>query len=239
MCKVGKCHVDCENILRAIGLFEWRREEDFLSECHGGVRFAFRLCFLVRIFLNHESITSASEAYINYDDELPNWNGVVSVLIHTRCWLLFLLHWIYLSALMWVWLLSLIWAIYRKVLAFQPTWKDNFCNSSRNPGSAVMPFLNWGIWNCLENCGFSEHLVSSTCLTLKWHLSIVSFNPAWQLHLKTAGKFQESSKALLAAISMSPMFWEQWSALTTGCKYSRVKLEKADTDLLRLCASLL
>ena len=47
------------------------------------------------------------------------------------------------------------------------------------------------------------------------------------------------SVALLAAISKSSTCWAHWSTLTTGSKYSRMKLETADIDLLRPCASLL
>ena len=43
---------------------------------------------------------------------------------------------------------------------------------------------------------------NSICLTTKWHFSIVSFNPAWRMHLKTAGMFGVRSVALLAAIPM-------------------------------------
>ena len=78
-----------------------------------------------------------------------------------------------------------------------------------------------------------------TCLTPKWHFSIVNFNPARRIHLKTAPLFRVRSVELLAAIPMSSTFCAHWSSLTTGSKYSRMKLEKADTDLLRPCASLL
>ena len=47
------------------------------------------------------------------------------------------------------------------------------------------------------------------------------------------------SVAFLAANPISSMYWAHWSTLTTGSKFSRRKLEKADRDLLRSSASLL
>ena len=50
--------------------------------------------------------------------------------------------------------------------------------------------------------------------------------------------FRVKSVALLAALPKSSTYWAHWSALTAGSKYSRIKLERADADLSRSCASL-
>ena len=98
----------------------------------------------------------------------------------------------------------------------------------------------WIFWGC-GNTPSAEMALprNSTCLAPKWHFSIVNFNPAGRMHLRTARIFRVRSVSLMAAIPISSTYWAHWSALTTGSKYSRVKFEKADTDLLRPCASLL
>ena len=73
----------------------------------------------------------------------------------------------------------------------------------------------------------------------KKHFSLVSFNPVWQTRLKIARLSRVSSVASLARIPMSFTHWAHWSVLTTWYRYSRMKLGKADTNLLRPCASLL
>ena len=80
---------------------------------------------------------------------------------------------------------------------------------------------------------------NSLCLTPKWHFSVVNLNPAWRMNLKTARIFRVGSVAFLAAIPISLSYQALWSALTTGSNYSGMNLKKADTDLLRSCASLL
>ena len=79
----------------------------------------------------------------------------------------------------------------------------------------------------------------STCLTPKWHLDMANFNPAFLMHLKTSRILTVSCVASLAAIPMSSTYCAHWSALMTGSKYSRMKLEKADRERLSPCASLL
>ena len=78
---------------------------------------------------------------------------------------------------------------------------------------------------------------NSTCLTAKRQFSIVSFNPPQGMHWNTARMFRTTSVAVLAANEISSTYWATWLALTTGPKYSRMKLEKLDTDLLRPRAS--
>ena len=124
-----------------------------------------------------------------------------------------------------------------------------FCNSLRTPDIAAKSFWIWGIAIYLERfepCEFGDTPPdemalpgNSFCLTPKKHFSIASSNPALGMHWKTARMFRVGSVALLAAIPISSTYCACWSALTTGSKYSRMKLEKADADLLRPCSSLL
>ena len=126
---------------------------------------------------------------------------------------------------------------------------SSFCNSSRIPNIAIKPFSTWGAWVCPDYSELSEPAVKFVLvilfflgIQLVWHrcgiFSIVSFNPAWRMYLKSAPLFRVRSVALLTAIRISSTYWGHWSASTTGSKYSRMKLEKADTDLLRPCSSL-
>ena len=65
-----------------------------------------------------------------------------------------------------------------------------------------------------------------------------SFNyPLW-IHLKSARKLVVGCSGKLAAMPTSSTYCPHWSALLTGPKYSRIKLEKDDSDLLRPWASL-
>ena len=80
--------------------------------------------------------------------------------------------------------------------------------------------------------------ITSTRPTQKWHFSFMNFNPAWQMHLKTARILPVRSVSVVAAIPKLSTYCAGWSAVTTGSKYSLMKPEKADTDLLRPCASL-
>ena len=116
--------------------------------------------------------------------------------------------------------------------------------------STAKLFSTWGISLYSRKFEFYElvvilprikwfHLWKSTCLTPKWHFSDVIFKPAWRIFLKTARTFRVRSAAVSAAIPISSRYRAHWSALTTGFKYSNMKLEKADTDLLKPCASVL
>ena len=161
----------------------------------------------------------------------------------------FLLNQKFLSILMCYWLGLLLPKICTMVWAFQPLWENIFCNNLQSPDSAAK-ILGFGesqfaseVLNFVRlwwySLGWNGLPKSSTCLTPKWLFSIFNFNPAWWKHLKTARMFRVKFVAFLAAIPMSSTYWANWSALTAGSKYSRMKLEKADTDLLRPCSSLL
>ena len=72
----------------------------------------------------------------------------------------------------------------------------------------------------------------STCFTPKWHLDIVSLSPALRMHLKTSVMFVANCSALFAAMPMSSTYCAHWSAFITESRYSLIKLENADKDLL-------
>ena len=81
----------------------------------------------------------------------------------------------------------------------------------------------WILWICNDNLWDEMGLPrKSTCLAPKWNFIIVSFNPAWRMHWKTARSFRLRSVSLLAAIPISSTYWAHWSTLTTGSKYSRM-----------------
>ena len=56
---------------------------------------------------------------------------------------------------------------------------------------------------------------NSTCVTTKWHFSVVNFSPAFLMHLKTALMFSMSCSVVFAAIPTSSTFCAHWSALMT------------------------
>ena len=71
-----------------------------------------------------------------------------------------------------------------------------------------------------------------------WHFAMRSFNTTFRMHLKTTRKLVISCSGEFAAGQLSSTYRAHWSALMTESKYSRKRLEKADSDLLRFCASL-
>ena len=81
--------------------------------------------------------------------------------------------------------------------------------------------------------------INSTFLTPKGPFSLVSFIPAFRVDSMTAQIFRVRSVALLAANPISPTYLAYWWMLTTESKYSRMKVGKAETDLLRPLAILL
>ena len=170
--------------------------------------------------------------------------SVASVRAGTHHSALYLLNQRLLSTLMWYWFGLLISKPCRMCWDFQPFWENNFGNNLRTPESAAKPFWIGGMSICLGSFEFCEIVVllarmklfdlwMQHCLTPKWHSSIVIFNPAWRMHLKTARKFWVRYVAILAAIPTSSTYWAHWS------KNSRMKLRKADANLLIPCASLL
>ena len=78
----------------------------------------------------------------------------------------------------------------------------------------------------------------STSCTPKWHLAMLSLRPAFRRQWKTARRFLINCSEVLAAKPISSTYCAHWSALMTGSRYSRMKLEIADRERLSPCASL-
>ena len=78
---------------------------------------------------------------------------------------------------------------------------------------------------------------SSSC-TPKWHLALLSLRPAFRRHWKTARRFLINRSGVLAATPISSIYCAHWSALMTGSRFLRMKLENADRERLSPCANL-
>ena len=53
VCKLKKCHTDCQKFFWVYGHFKLCRGESFWAKCHGGIRFPLWLYFLIGIVFNH------------------------------------------------------------------------------------------------------------------------------------------------------------------------------------------
>ena len=80
-----------------------------------------------------------------------------------------------------------------------------------------------------------------TCLTLKWKLTIVSFNPARRMHWKTVRMFRVESVAILAAIPFSRTvhFGQLWQLSPITSFWSLKRQTEIHWDLVQVfCRSL-
>ena len=77
----------------------------------------------------------------------------------------------------------------------------------------------------------------STCCTQKWFMAMLSLRPAFRRHWKTARRFLINCSGVLSAMLLSSTYCAHCSALMTGSRYSRMKLENADREWLSPCAN--
>ena len=66
---------------------------------------------------------------------------------------------------------------------------------------------------------------------------MLSLRPAFRRHWKTACRLLINCSGVLAAMPISSTYCAHWSALMTGSRYSRMKLENADRERLSPCAN--
>ena len=76
MCKLKKCHVDCQKFFWVNWHLEVGGGKDFWSKHDGRESFSFRLDFMVWIIFNHEGIIGASETCIRHYNQLFPSSGL-------------------------------------------------------------------------------------------------------------------------------------------------------------------
>ena len=100
-------------------------------------------------------------------------------------------------------------------------------------GNRVFVRNFWILWSCgATPCGVIVLPRNVISVTPKWHFLMVSLSPAFRMHSKTARMLRISCVTLLTAIPISSTYCAHWSALITLSRYSRTKLENAESALL-------
>ena len=69
VCKLEKCHVNCQKLFRVDRLFDLRKVEDFGHKRHAHISFSLWWELLIRIILADYGISGCSEVCVGHEEE--------------------------------------------------------------------------------------------------------------------------------------------------------------------------